>query len=256
MTDPTKRFSSRVDNYVKYRPAYPESVLEFLRADCGLVPASVIADVGSGTGILSELLLGNGNRVFGVEPNQEMRAAGERLLQAYERFTSVDGTAEATTLPDNSVDFVTAGQAFHWFDALRARDEFARILRPGGWAVLVWNMRRTEDTPFLATFEQFWLRYGVDYESVRYAPNYRGVMDTFFGPGSWSVRTFDNLQLFDFEGLRGRVLSTSYAPEQGHPDYEPMLDDLAALFEAHQRDGKVRLEYDTMVYYGLLPAAA
>ncbi len=256
MTDPTKRFSSRVDNYVKYRPAYPASVLEFLRAECGLVPASVVADIGSGTGILSELLLRNGNRVFGVEPNREMRAAGERLLQKYERFTSVDGTAEATTLSGYSVDFVTAGQAFHWFDAPRARAEFARILRPGGWVVLVWNMRRTEETPFLAAFEQFWLRYGADYESLRHAPNYRGVMDIFFGPGSWKLRTFDNQQLFDLEGLRGRVLSTSYAPEPGHHDYEPMLDDLAALFEAHQRDGKVRLEYNTMVYYGRLPAPA
>ena len=255
MTDPTKRFSSRVENYVKYRPGYPAAVLEFLEAECSLVPTSVVADIGSGTGILSEMLLRNGNHVFGVEPNPEMRAAGERLLKEYDRFTSVDGTAEATTLPGGSVDFVTAGQAFHWFDAVRARAELARILRPGGWVVLIWNMRRTQGAGFHAAFEQFWLRYGMDYESVRYAPNYGGRIDTFFGPGASKLQTFENAQIFDFEGLKGRVLSASYAPEQGHPDYEPMLRDLAALFEAHQQAGTVRSEYDTLVYYGQRPAA-
>ena len=256
MTDPTRRFSSRVDNYHKYRPTYPVAVLDLLVEECGLTTASVIADVGSGTGILSELFLRNGNRVFGVEPNPEMRTAGERLLGQYAHFTSVDGTAEATTLAAHSVDFVTAGQAFHWFDPDKARSEFARILKPKGWVALIWNMRRTKGTPFLEAFEQLWLRYGIDYESVRHAPNYHGVMDAFFSAGGWKLTTLENLQLFDFAGLKGRVESTSYAPEPGHTDYQPMMSDLAALFQEHQTNGRVRYEYDTMVYYGQLRPAA
>src|SRR5689334_15561560 len=133
MVDPTLRFSNRVDNYSKYRPTYPSAVLDLLAAECGLTSNALIADIGSGTGLLAELFLTNGNRVVGVEPNREMRAAGERLLANAPGFTSVDGTAEATTLAAGSVDFVTAGQAFHWFDRALARVEFARILKPEGW---------------------------------------------------------------------------------------------------------------------------
>src|SRR6266446_9260655 len=113
MSAPTERFSNRVENYIRYRPGYPKEIIELLKAECGLFPQSVVADAGSGTGLLAKLFLENGNLVFGIEPNREMRAAGERLLQAYPRFTSIAGTAEATTLPGQSVDFVTAGQAFH-----------------------------------------------------------------------------------------------------------------------------------------------
>ena len=118
------RFNNRVENYIAYRPKYPAAVAEFLRNELGLSAASVVADVGSGTGILSELLLRAGCTVFGVEPNEAMREAAEELLQAYPNFKSVHGTAEATTLDDSSVDFVTAGQAFHWFDIEGARREF------------------------------------------------------------------------------------------------------------------------------------
>src|SRR5271170_7373092 len=144
----TQRFSSRVDNYVRYRPGYPSEVLDLLKKTCGLTADSVIADVASGTGIFTRILLENGNRVFGVEPNADMRRAGEEYLASYERFTSVAGTAEATSLPDHSVDIVTAAQAAHWFDRAKARAEFVRILKSGGWAVLIWNERQTDTTPF------------------------------------------------------------------------------------------------------------
>ena len=137
MVDPTQCFSNRVENYARFRPYYPQAVPELLKAECGLTSASVIADVGSGTGVLSEMFLERGNRVFGVEPNEEMRKAGERLLERYPNFTSVAGTAEDTKLVTPSVDFVVAGQTFHWFDAARSRGEFARILRAGGWVALV-----------------------------------------------------------------------------------------------------------------------
>src|SRR6266566_7206020 len=152
--DAKQRFSNRVADYARYRPGYPPAVLDLLRTECGLRPGHIIADIGSGTGILSELFLKNGNRVFGIEPNAAMRGAGGKLLERYSKFTSIEGSAEATTLQDDSVDFVVAGQAFHWFDQKLARDEFSRILKPSCWVALVWNERRIDSTPFLRAYEQ------------------------------------------------------------------------------------------------------
>ncbi|HEX8151108.1 MAG TPA: class I SAM-dependent methyltransferase [Pyrinomonadaceae bacterium] len=248
--DPTGRFSSRVNDYVRYRPGYPPAVLRLLEEECGLDSTSVVADVGSGTGILSELFLKNGNRVYGVEPNREMREAGERLLASYANFVSVDGRAEETTLEDACVDFVTAGQAFHWFDPPRARREFVRVLRPGGWVVLVWNDRRTAGTPFLEDYERLLLEYGTDYKevSVKYAEG--SMLAALYGPGEIRTKTFDNEQVFDFDGLRGRLTSASYTPQPGHPDFDPMMRELESLFRRHARDGRVVVAYDTKVFYG------
>ena len=250
--DPTARFSTRVADYVKYRPGYPAAVLRLLERECGLGPGSVVADVGSGTGLLSELFLKNGNRVYGVEPNLEMREAGERLLASYPNFKSVEGRAEATTLDDGAVDFVTAGQAFHWFDPPRARVEFARILRPGGWVVLVWNDRRTAGTPFLEDYERLLLEYGTDYRevSVKYAEE--SMLAALYGPSEMRAQTFENQQVFDFDGLRGRLTSSSYVPQPGHPDFDPLMRALEVLFRRHQRDGRVVVDYDTKVFYGRL----
>jgi SAM-dependent methyltransferase len=251
-TDHTERFSTRVADYVKYRPSYPPAVLRLLEEECGLGSTSIVADVGSGTGILSELFLRNGNRVYGVEPNRGMREAGERLLAAYTNFASMDGRAEATTLDDNSVNFVTAGQAFHWFDPPRARREFMRILRPGGWVVLVWNDRRTSGTPFLEEYERLLLEYGTDYKevSVKYAEE--SMLAALYGPSEMRTKTFDNEQVFDFDGLRGRLMSASYTPEPGHPNFEPLMRELEALFRRHERGGRVVVAYDTKVFYGRL----
>ncbi|MFL6333986.1 MAG: class I SAM-dependent methyltransferase [Pyrinomonadaceae bacterium] len=251
-TDHTGRFSTRVADYVKYRPDYPPAVLRLLEEECGLAHDSVVADVGSGTGLLSELFLKNGNRVYGVEPNREMREAGERLLASYTNFVSVDGRAEATTLEDASVDFVTAGQAFHWFDPPHARREFMRILRPGGWVVLVWNDRRTAGTPFLEEYERLLLEYGTDYKevSVKYAEE--SMLAALYGPSEMRAKTFDNRQVFDFDGLRGRSTSSSYVPQPGHPNFDPLMRELEALFRRHERDGRVVVNYDTKVFYGRL----
>jgi SAM-dependent methyltransferase len=251
---PTERFSERVENYIRFRPSYPRGVVELLRREAGLAPSSVVADVGSGTGLLARLFLENGNQVYGVEPNREMREAGERLLKDFPRFVSVGGSAEATTLQDASVDFVAAAQAFHWFDRARARREFRRILRPGGSCVLVWNDRRRDSTPFSRDLESFLVEYGVDYSPV--AEGYvaadeesAGVLRGFFG-GAYRAARFDNFQALDFEGLRGRVLSASYMPLPGHERFDAMLAALDRLFDARQEGGKVIIEYDTNVYYG------
>ena len=251
-TDPTRRFSNRVEDYIRYRPNYPRALVGLLEDECGLTRESVIADVGSGTGILSELFLRGGNRVYGVEPNREMREAGERLLSSYENFLSVDGRAEATTLDDSSVDFVTAGQAFHWFDPASARREFKRILRDGGWAVLVWNDRRTEGTPLLAEYERLLNEYGTDYKEVSSKWAEGESISALFGTGEVSTKEFDNQQVVDFDGLKGRLTSASYAPLPDHPNYEPLMRELASLFERHQRGGRVVVEYDTKVFYGRL----
>jgi ubiquinone/menaquinone biosynthesis C-methylase UbiE len=252
MTDPTRRFANRVDHYVKYRPSYPRAVLDLLEAECGLTSASVVADMGSGTGILSELFLNNGNHVFGIEPNKEMREAGERRLNDHPRFSSVAGTAEDTTLGDASVDFVTAGQAFHWFDPEPARTEFARILKPGGWVVLVWNWRRKDETPFLAAYERLLAAYRTDRGEAEIWRRGDEMAAAFFGPGAFEKATFDNEQVLDLDGLKGRLLSISYVPAQGEPGSEEMLRKMEEIFRKHQRGGRVRIEYDTKVYYGRL----
>lgn len=251
-TDPTRRFSNRVEDYIKYRPDYPRALVALLGDECGLTRESAVADVGSGTGILSELFLREGVRVYGVEPNREMREAGEQLLAAYENFVSVDGRAEETTLGDDSVDFVTAGQAFHWFDPAAARREFGRILKDGGWAVLVWNDRRTEGTPLLADYERLLLEYGTDYREVSSKWAEGESIKALFGDAEVRTKTFDNEQVLDFDGLKGRLMSASYAPTPGHPNHEPMMRELFALFERHRRDGRVVVEYDTKVFYGRL----
>ena len=250
MTNPTGRFSSRVENYIKYRPSYPREVVSLLAEECGLTAASVVADIGSGPGNLSELFLRNGNRVYGVEPNREMREAGERLLASYENFESVDASAEATTLDDGSVDFIVAGQAFHWFEPDSARREFARILRPNGWVVIIWNDRRTGGSAFLEAYERLLQTRGTDYKEVSHKYADENVLRPFFGPRGMRLKVFDNEQRFDFEGLKGRLLSSSYTPEPGHPNHLPMLSELAALFDAHATDGRVVFEYETKVYYG------
>jgi SAM-dependent methyltransferase len=252
MLDPTKRFENRVENYLKYRPRYPAQIIPLLKQECGLTPDSVIADIGSGTGFLTELFLQNGNSVVGVEPNAQMRAAGDQVLAQYPNFTSIEATAEHTTLADRSVDFVAAGQAFHWFDREKTRQEFARIVKPNGWVVIVWNGYRPERTRLLKGYHEVLLRYGTDYRDVR-----REIEDTqidkFFAAGQWKIGRFEFQQLFDFEGFKGRTLSASYAPQPGEPHYEPMLKELREVFEANQIGGKVAFDYDTEVYYGRLP---
>lgn len=251
MSDSTTRFSSRVDNYIRYRPHYPPILLETLRRDCDFSSASVMADIGSGTGILTEPFLKNGNNVYAVEPNKEMREAGERLLASYPNFHSIPATAEETTLENDSIDLVTAGQAFHWFDHEKCKAEWQRILRPGGWVMLVWNDRPGENQPLGRDYEAFLQRFGTDYSQI----SHKHIGDEDFAgffEGSYSSASFPNSQSFDFEGLKGRLLSSSYSPEVTDERYEPMLKELKNLFERHQVNGRVAFEFETWMYYGRL----
>jgi len=249
--DPTRRFSSRVDNYLKYRPGYPAEIIPLLESECGLTPETLIADLGSGTGFLTRLFLKYGNRVFGVEPNAEMRAAGEKLLSGYSNFVSVNATGEATGLADHSIDLIVAGQAFHWFDRAKARLEFERILKPTASVVLIWNGFRTETSPVTKGYQDIVIRYGTDYKEVIREIAGREVK-SFFAPGSCKCARFFFKQVFDFDGLKGRLLSASYAPDSTDPNFEQMIDDLRAIFNANQKDGRVDFNYETEVYYGQL----
>jgi SAM-dependent methyltransferase len=248
-TNATSRFSDRVENYVRYRPGYPQEVLTALQALCGLLPSHAIADIASGTGIWTRMLLENGNRVFGVEPNAEMRAAGERLLADFPSFSTVAGTAEKTTLAEQSVDFVTAAQAAHWFDRENARREFVRILKPDGWLALLWNERVTDSTKFLRDYEQLLLTYGTDYQDIRHERTTAAVNE-FFDPAPFQERVFDMHQMFDYAGLEGRLLSSSYAPGRGHPRHVEMLRELRRIFEDNAVDGQVKFAYKTRLYFG------
>lgn len=247
--DPTGRFTDRVADYVRYRPGYPDELLRCLCDDVGLSAETTVADVGSGTGISSAFLLRSGCTVIGVEPNDAMRHAAEQQLAGEPRFRSVIGSAEATRLPDGSVDLVVAGQAFHWFDRRAARAEFARILRPDGSVTLFWNAGRAEGTPFLEGYERLLRRWGTDYAEVNHCGVGGEALAAFFA-GPAVRRVFANAQTLDFDGLRGRLLSSSYTPAEGHPDRAPMLRELRALFDEHQREGWVSIDYDTKLYAG------
>jgi len=251
-TDAKQRFSARVADYVRYRPSYPSALLDLLRAECSLRPGHVIADIGSGTGFLSELFLKNGNRVYGVEPNKDMRQAGEEYLASYDGFSSIEGSAEATTLDDASVDFITAGQSFHWFEPDSARHEFVRILKPGAWMVIAWNDRRMEEAPFTRAYENILERFGIDYKSVKDSYPEANRIREFLS--NFSQRDLPNHQILDWDSLRGRLRSSSFSPTEGHPNYAPMMEELRKLFDTYQRDGQVRMDYFTRVYYGQLKA--
>jgi SAM-dependent methyltransferase len=251
MTRSTERFSDRAEHYRRYRPGYPAPAIDVLARQCGLTASAVVADVGSGTGILSEQLLERGARVIGIEPNDAMRAAAEARLGAEPRFRSVAATAEATTLLPESVDLWVAAQAFHWFDAPRARLEALRVLRAGGFAALLWNERPPEPGAFFSEYEALLRRHATEYTTIATRRVDEAGMREFLG-ATMQIARFPNQQTLDYAGLEGRLLSSSYAPGPGHPQHEPMLADLRALFERYSRDGEIVFPYETRVYYAQL----
>jgi SAM-dependent methyltransferase len=280
--DPKARFSDRVDAYVRHRPGYPDEVVRFFERTGLLRPGMTVADIGSGTGISAALFRRHGYSVVGVEPNDAMRRAAEQALAgdpagrpagaALPAFRSVAGSAEATTLPDKSVDFVAAGQAFHWFDRPAARREFARILQtaasgvlgtagadgstgaPGGGAGLFWNSRELTGSAFAEGYEELLVRHATDYATVRHDAVSRAAIDAFFAPAAVEAAEFPSEQRFDYGGLEGRLLSSSYAPAAGAPGHAKMVAALRALFDRCQVGGTVLMAYRTEVYAGRIAA--
>jgi SAM-dependent methyltransferase len=244
---PAGRFSNRVADYVAGRPGYPDEVVVWLAETFDLPRSATIVDAGAGTGISAALFLRHGFTVVAVEPNDAMRHSLIGRLGSEPRFRAVAATAEATTLPEQSVDSVVAAQAFHWFDRAAFRTECARILRPEGVVALLWNVRRVDGSGFGADYEALLREFGTDYLAVRHENVSEEELSQFFA-GPFTRRVFDNPHVVDRERLRARLLSSSYVPAAGHPWHEAMLEALDALFEKYQVDGKVVMEYELRVY--------
>jgi SAM-dependent methyltransferase len=253
--DATARFSRRVANYVLYRPGYPAAMVAHFAGVTSLTAASMIADIGSGTGLLAQAFLEAGFTVTGVEPNREMREAGVQQLAAYPCFAPVEGVADATSLPSSRYDLVMAGQAFHWFDPIPTRAEWVRILKPDGIAALIWNERNL-DSPFMREAEEVVNKYASTFDAdgvIREGG--RGRIGRFFEPASFQLDEFRNRQVFGLEGLVGRVASCSYTPGENDPGYSEMVADLERIFQRHQDGGLVNYEYITKAYWGRLSSS-
>lgn len=249
MANTVERFTNRVENYVKYRPNYPPEVLQLFKNEMNLQTSSVVADIGSGTGISTKIFLENGNPVFGIEPNEAMRKAAEKFLRGFPNFKSIDGTSENTMLESDSVDFVVSAQAFHWFRPQPTQTEFKRILKEKGFVVLIWNERRLDASEFLREYEKFLLNYATDYEKARHENVSVEKFADFFQVG-FQKASFSNSQTFDFEGLKGRMQSSSYMPSEESPNFAETIKTLQTLFTRHAENGKIQLLYDTNIYYG------
>lgn len=250
--DATERFTSRADDYARYRPGYPLALVDFLQSDCGLHRDSVVADIGSGSGQLSRLFLGRTKAVFAVEPNRAMRRVAEERFGEEAGFVSVAGSAEVTGLPADSVDFVTAAQAFHWFDPSRFALESRRILRAGGQGVLVWNVRSEGGGDFLRAYQRVLMRHCEERHLITEQRDDPARLAVFYGGSGYAYRSFEYHQMLDFPGLVGRVSSSSYAPRPGQVAYTPMVAELRSLFDRYNHEGTVSIDYETRTYVGVL----
>lgn len=250
--NPTGRFTGRVEAYRRYRSRYPREIIPLLHEKCGLMPESIVADIGAGTGMLAELFLENGNPVFAVEPNAEMRAACEELTAQYRRLTCVDGTAENTRLPDRSIDMIAVGRAFHWFDHAKCRPEFKRVLRPNGWVALVGQGPRRREDAVARDYQEILHQHGVDYTKLYSRYNVTEAVKGFFEDGVLQQAEFPGYEELTYEGLRGHTLSLSVTPQPDHPNYPGMQEALKEYFDKYQRDGKMRLPTNCHVYMGQL----
>jgi ubiquinone/menaquinone biosynthesis C-methylase UbiE len=246
-----RRFSKRVSDYVKYRPCYPTGVVFHLEKQYGITSQFIIADIGAGTGISSNLFLDNGYRVIAVEPNKEMRNAAIEKLKPFEKFSYTSGTAENTLLPDNSVDVIIVAQAFHWFDAAVVKKEFQRILKPGGIVVLIWNSRLVVSN-FDKELEELIFSFSIDYVEV----GKRNIDDkniyNFFEPNICKLKIIPNHQDLDLEGLVGRIKSSSYMPLPDNERYDEMIEQIEKVFDKYKENGHIRISYDTKIYSGIL----
>lgn len=245
---PEARFTDRVIFYEMGRPDYPRTVLDLLRRKSGLEHHHVIADIGCGTGISSQLFLENGNSVFGVDPNNAMLRSCESLKPRYDKFRPVIGKSDATNLPDESVDMIVAAQAFHWFDPIPTKLEFDRILKPGGSVSLIWNERKTKGSEFLEAYEDFVLRHNTDYLKVDHRQITDQKIEDFFGTNDYWKESLDHHQRLDINGFVARVRSTSYMPSEGQIGFDKMIEEIPPLFEMFEENGLITLEYSTNVY--------
>ena len=248
--DSVERFSNRVENYAKYRPHYPRGMLKLLEEKFNINNTFTVADIGSGTGISSEQFVESGYKVFGVDPNSEMRKCAEECFSGRKNYFSVNGSAEDTTLEADSIDIIVAGQAFHWFDKGASRIEFKRIIKSGGMIFLIWN-KKVKSEGFMDLYYGLLRKYGTDYENVKHENFDSHTISDFFAPMSFELITMSNEQMLDYEGLEGRLLSSSYIPTEGEK-HERMLEELKSMYSEYNQNGIVRIDYNTEIYAGKL----
>lgn len=250
--NPTGRFTGRVEAYRRYRSRYPREIIPLLQEKCGLRRESIVADIGAGTGMLSELFLENGNAVFAIEPNADMRSACEELTVRFQQLKCIDGTAEDTHLPERSMDIIAVGRAFHWFDHQKCRAEFTRILKPGGWAVLAGLGPRRGKESVQDDYQAIIRQHGIDYERLRGRYNVKEAVQRFFEGGALQETEFSGFEELTYEGLEGHTLSLSVTPQPDHPGFLAMQQALKTYFEKYQLDGKILLPTNCRVYMGQL----
>jgi len=250
--EPTTRFTDKAKYYHSGRPGYPKEVLTIIKNITNISPdpTSIIADIGSGTGKLSEIFLKYGVTVVGVEPNKAMREIAESRMKGYKNFISIDGTAESTGIEDHSVDLITVGQSFHWFNLPKTRKEFQRILKPDRYVVIVWNNRNAEISQFFREYKTLLTDFGTDYHEVTKAKISKEDFSDFFGSDNYERFLRPNKQWMDYEGLRLRLLSTSYIPPEESDSYPAMIQRLKELFKKHQINKSVSLDYETEILIG------
>jgi ubiquinone/menaquinone biosynthesis C-methylase UbiE len=249
-------FTPLAEDYARYRPGYPAEVLDALVTTCGLTPDWVVADIGAGTGNLARLFLASGHHVVGVEPNREMREAGERLLAAYPTFRNLGGTAERIPLAAQSVDLVTVGQALHWFDVDQAKREFRRILRCPGWVAVSWNDRLPDASEFTREYDALTRTCAATHPPLCAVPFSVGIDRLFEGMPTPRHASFSHTQRFDLPGFLGRARSSGYLPQAGAPGYTELAMSMTDLFHRHQHDGAVVFYYMAQLYVGQLQADA
>lgn len=245
------KFNGMGKVYSKYRPSYPLNFVDYLFTDVGMSQSSIIADVGSGTGILTRQLLEKGSNVYGIEPNADMRVIAETNLNNFPGFTSVSGSAENTTIDDNSVDYITVAQAFHWFDREKFKKECQRILKPEGKVILVWNTRDNENELVIENYEV----------NRKYCPNFKGFSDGMYGKtnnddfsdffnGEYETKVFLNNLIFDMDGFIGRNLSASYALKSNDAQYNDYVNELKKIYEKYSNNGQLIMPNLTRSYVG------
>lgn len=246
----TERFSDIVEKYIKFRPGYPAELMYFLKNEIGLNGNETIADIGSGTGKLSESLLKAGFKVIGIEPNDAMRTACEELMGENSNFISVDGSAENTTLNENSVDVIMAAQAFHWFDVTQCLLEFKRILKDSTYPVfLIWNEREFKHDGIMKEYNRLITDYSIDYRAVNHHTLSENTFNAFF-KYSYQVTSFEYSQPLNLDGLRGRYLSCSYALPEEDSSYTLAMEEINRIYDKYEKNGEIVLVYNTTVYYG------
>ena len=247
--DYKQRFSSRVENYIKYRPSYPDEVIATLQLEIGLMPTDVIADIGSGTGISAKLFLENDNTVYGVEPNEPMRKAAEGLLSEYDNFHSIHGSSEATNLQDKSIDLIVCAQAFHWFNQEKTKIEFKRIANKGAHLALIWNDRK-ETAPFQIDYEKLIQEFAIDYNEISHRNITQEMITGFYAPNTFKKFILNYEQHFDLDGLIGRIISSSYMPNADHANFPQLKNAIVHLFDKYKQNEIVTFAYNTILYIG------